>query len=95
MSASAGIREAAERCSATLRVVETENDAQSAADKLSQYLDRQKALPDVLIVGNNPILLGSLKQLQQRQIAIQRIWPDYLRRIRLGAAIKSAADGAQ
>ncbi|VCY86526.1 hypothetical protein BANRA_05265 [Escherichia coli] len=51
-------------------VVETENDAQSAADKLSQYLDRQKALPDALIAGNNPILLGSLKQLQQRQIAI-------------------------
>ena len=65
-----GIREAAERCGATLGVVETENDAQSAADKLSQYLDRQKALPDVLIAGNNPILLGSLKQLQQRQIAI-------------------------
>ena len=68
---------------ATLGVVETENDAQSAADKLSQYLDRQKALPDVLIAGNNPILLGSLKQLQQRQIAIpEDMAPDCLRRIR-------------
>lgn len=65
-----GIREAAERCGATLEVVETENDAQSAADTLSRYLDRQTSLPDALIAGNNPILLGSLKQLQRRQIAI-------------------------
>ena len=65
-----GIREAAEQCGATLEVLETENDAQSASEKLSQYLARGEALPDVLIAGNNPILLGSLNQLQQRQIAI-------------------------
>ncbi|MBA7847099.1 LacI family DNA-binding transcriptional regulator [Klebsiella sp. RHBSTW-00484] len=65
-----GIRESAECCGATLRVLETENDAHSASEKLSQYLDSQAQLPDVLIAGNNPILLGSLQQLQQRQIAI-------------------------
>ena len=67
-----GLRDAAKHCGAMLEVLETENDALSASDKLSQYIDKHAELPDVLIAGNNPILLGSLKQLQQRQITIPK-----------------------
>lgn len=65
-----GISDAAHRCGAKLQVLETDNDAVSASDKLGQYFDQREKLPDVLIAGNNPILLGSLKQLQQRGITI-------------------------
>lgn len=65
-----GIRDAASQCGATLTVLETDNDALSASEKLDHYLDRAGTLPDVLIAGNNPLLLGALKQLQQRQITI-------------------------
>ena len=70
MNASAVFARPRSAAAQRLKLSETENDAQSAADTLSRYLDRQTSLPDALIAGNNPILLGSLKQLQQRQIAI-------------------------
>lgn len=65
-----GLRDAASHCGAHLTVLETENDALSAAEKLGHYLASVEKMPDVLIAGNNPLLLGALKQLQQRQIAI-------------------------
>lgn len=65
-----GIRDAASQCGAALTVLETENDAHSASEMLGHYLAGVETLPDVLIAGNNPLLLGALKQLQQRQIVI-------------------------
>ncbi|NDL64927.1 LacI family DNA-binding transcriptional regulator [Acerihabitans arboris] len=65
-----GIREAARRHGAQLVVLESDNDTHSAYAKLGQYLEKTARLPDVLIAGNNPLLLGALKLLQDRRIAI-------------------------
>ncbi|MCU1531464.1 MAG: transcriptional regulator, LacI family [Arthrobacter sp.] len=64
-----GLREAATRYAAGLRVLETENDSQSAYETLSAYLDTPgQVLPRAIIAGNNPLLHGVLTVLQQRGI---------------------------
>jgi len=65
-----GIREAARRHGANLVVVESGNDTHSAYANLGQYLDNSARRPEVLIAGNNPLLLGALQLLQDRRIAI-------------------------
>ncbi|OON41324.1 LacI family transcriptional regulator [Izhakiella australiensis] len=65
-----GIRDCARQCGATLTLLETDNDAHSASEKLGQHLTQVQTLPDVLIAGNNPLLLGALQQLQRRKITI-------------------------
>jgi DNA-binding LacI/PurR family transcriptional regulator len=51
-------------------VVESANDAASAQDALKQYLDHAAHTPDVLIAGNNPMLLGALEHLSMRGLRI-------------------------
>lgn len=65
-----GIRDAAARHGADVVVLETENDSASAAKTLAAHLDKAGRLPQVLIVGNNPLLLGALKMLRDRGVSI-------------------------
>ena len=65
-----GIRDAAARHGARLSVIESDNDPASAAASLAQHLDGRGALPDVLITGNTPLLLGALNHLRERRIAV-------------------------
>ncbi|MFJ5698928.1 LacI family DNA-binding transcriptional regulator [Arthrobacter sp. NPDC093139] len=66
-----GLREAATKYGAALRVLETENDSDSAYKTLSGYLETPgQALPEAIIAGNNPLLHGVLTVLQQRGIAV-------------------------
>lgn len=56
-----GILEASRRCGATVHVLETQNDALSAEATLAAFMsDNADLPPDVLIAGNNPLLLGAL-----------------------------------
>jgi LacI family transcriptional regulator len=66
-----GLQEAALKHGARLRVLETENDAESAHRTLSAYLDAPaQTLPRAIIAGNNPLLHGVLTVLQERGIAV-------------------------
>lgn len=65
-----GIREAARIHGANLVVLESENDAASAYRTLANHLDTIDEQPRVLIAGNNPLLLGSMKLLFDRGTAI-------------------------
>jgi LacI family transcriptional regulator len=56
-----GLRDAANASGASLTVVESANDAVSAREALGIYLKEAGRLPDVLIAGNNPMLLGALE----------------------------------
>ncbi|MGV3576377.1 MAG: LacI family DNA-binding transcriptional regulator [Devosia sp.] len=67
-----GLRDAASAAGATLTVVESANDASSASKALAAHLDASGALPDVLIAGNNPMLLGALDQFRLRGLHIPR-----------------------
>ncbi len=65
-----GLRDSAMAHGARLTVIETENDAESAEATLAAHLDRTGALPDVLIAGNNPLVLGAMKLARARGIVI-------------------------
>jgi LacI family transcriptional regulator len=67
-----GLRDAAQLGGALLTVLESENDAVSAKRTLAAYFDAQTGLPDVLIAGNNPLLLGSLKLMRDRGLSVPR-----------------------
>jgi LacI family transcriptional regulator len=67
-----GLRDASGTASAELVVVESDNDAISASQALRTYLDGAIAVPDVLIAGNNPMLLGALEHLRLRGLSIPR-----------------------
>jgi len=67
-----GLRDAAASAGAGLIVVESANDAISASQALRGYLDAATAVPDVLIAGNNPMLLGALEHLRLRGLSIPR-----------------------
>lgn len=68
-----GLREAARRCGAELQVVESANNEESAQRGLSAALDaRNGRLPDVLIAGNSPLLLGALATMSARGIVAPR-----------------------
>lgn len=64
-----GICDAAARHGARVTILESENDAISAHRTLADHLGSD-ALPDVLIVGNNPLLLGAMKLLRDREIVV-------------------------
>ena len=66
----AGLREAAERYGASLTVVESENDVDSAAAALDAHLDATGIPPRALIAGNNPLLQGALRVLRGRDLRI-------------------------
>lgn len=59
-----GLRDAATGSGATLTVVESANDAVSAQAALRLHLATSNAMPEVLIAGNNPMLLGALEYLR-------------------------------
>nr|WP_280922932.1 LacI family DNA-binding transcriptional regulator [Rubellimicrobium aerolatum] len=61
-----GLRDAARQHGAEITVLESENDAAAARATLATYLDRAGPWPDVLIAGNNPLLLGALNLLRSR-----------------------------
>jgi LacI family transcriptional regulator len=65
-----GLRDAAQRHGATLTVLESDNDPAGAHRALAHHLEKNSQLPDVLIAGNNPILLGAMKLIKERQIRI-------------------------
>jgi len=65
-----GLRDAARRHDAEIVVLESENDAGAACATLAAYLDGPQARPDVLIAGNNPLLLGALSLLRSRGIRV-------------------------
>ncbi|MGV3573735.1 MAG: LacI family DNA-binding transcriptional regulator [Devosia sp.] len=65
-----GLRDAATAAGATLTVVESANDASSASKALAAHLDSTGQVPDVLIAGNNPMLLGALEHLRIRDLRI-------------------------
>ena len=65
-----GLRDAATAASAKLTVVESANDAASASKALAAHLDASGHVPDVLIAGNNPMLLGALEHLRIRGLSI-------------------------
>lgn len=65
-----GLRDAAMAAGAQLSVVESANDAASASGALKTYLDWAGQAPDVLIAGNNPMLLGAMEHLQARGLRV-------------------------
>lgn len=65
-----GLRDSAKSHGADLVVLESENDAESGHRTLGDHLDRTGRLPDVLIAGNNPLLLGAMKLAKDRGLSI-------------------------
>lgn len=65
-----GLREAAERAGASIKVLECENNAVAAAATLREHLIQQSERPDVLIAGNNPLLLGALGTFRELGIRV-------------------------
>lgn len=65
-----GLRDAAQASGAELIVVESANDASSASEALRAFLDAADVVPDVLIAGNNPMLLGALEHLRLRGLRV-------------------------
>ncbi|QFI70068.1 Transcriptional regulator, LacI family [Sinorhizobium alkalisoli] len=71
-----GLREAARRCGAEVQVIESANDAASARQILSDAFDaRGGKLPEVLIAGNSPLLLGALTTMRERGIIVPHDMP--------------------
>ncbi len=62
-----GLRAAALRHSATLTILDAENDPGSAAAALSEYL-ASGARPDAVIAGNNPLLQGVMGALSAHSL---------------------------
>jgi LacI family transcriptional regulator len=68
-----GLREAAQRHGATLRVLESDNDRESAYTTLGRYLDAPGVdVPRALIAGNNPMVHGALRAFADRGLAVPR-----------------------
>lgn len=65
-----GLSDAARVHDARLAVLESGNSATDAASTLAAYLDRTAPHPDVLIAGNNPLLLGAFGLLKERGIRV-------------------------
>jgi LacI family transcriptional regulator len=65
-----GLRDSAKTHSARVIVLESENDAVSARATLARHLDAVGRLPEVLVVGNNPLLLGALNLVRERAISV-------------------------
>lgn len=65
-----GLRDSAKIHGAMLAVLESENDAASGYQTLRDHFDTTGRLPDVLIAGNNPLLLGAMKLAKDHGIAI-------------------------
>ncbi|GAA2717516.1 LacI family DNA-binding transcriptional regulator [Micromonospora olivasterospora] len=66
-----GIRAAAQAYGVRLTVLESRNDAQSAYETLRGYLDAAGSpRPQAIIAGNNPIVHGTLRVLQEKGIRI-------------------------
>lgn len=65
-----GIRDAAARHAADLTVIECENNDLAAQEAFARHLEEAARLPDVLIAGNNPLLLGALKLCREKAIRI-------------------------
>nr|WP_255679425.1 LacI family DNA-binding transcriptional regulator [Jiella flava] len=66
-----GLRDAAAKAGATIEVVEAGNNAASASKALRDCLGRRGGrLPDILIAGNNPILLGAFQVARERNTII-------------------------
>ena len=65
-----GLRDSARTHGAELVVLESENDAEAGYRTLRDHLDRLGQLPDVLIAGNNPLLLGAMKLAKDRGAVI-------------------------
>lgn len=70
----AGLRDSAARHGARLTVIECENDPESAAGALAEYLERGagdgRSRPDVVIAGNNPLLQGCLTALRTAGVRV-------------------------
>lgn len=65
-----GIRDAAATHGAKLDILESENDPTSASSALRTYLSGLDYVPDVLITGNNPLLLGALNALRDLKLRV-------------------------
>ncbi|TCV67459.1 LacI family DNA-binding transcriptional regulator [Neorhizobium sp. S3-V5DH] len=65
-----GIRDAARLHGTHVEVIESENDPASASAALADYLAAQGRLPDVLITGNTPLLLGAMTLIRERAVRI-------------------------
>lgn len=65
-----GIREAAVKHEARLTIIDCENNDEAARQALDCYLRGNDDLPDVLIAGNNPLLLGALQNLRENDLRI-------------------------
>lgn len=64
-----GLREAARRAGAELQVVEAENSAAAGcAALMAAMAARKDRIPDVLIAGNSPLLLGAMTAMSQLSI---------------------------
>jgi LacI family transcriptional regulator len=67
-----GLVEAAVRHGAHLVVAESENDDKAAYAALAAHLDAHRPRPEVVIAGNNPMLLGALHLLRDRGMRVPR-----------------------
>lgn len=65
-----GLRDAARIHGANVVILESENDAASGYAKLANYMSKAGRAPQVLIAGNNPLLLGALNYFRDKQTRI-------------------------
>lgn len=65
-----GLRAAAEECEAEIRVLECGNNDVEACTEVIRFLDQNDYYPDVIIAGNNPILLGVMSALNRKSVDI-------------------------
>ncbi|KFI86443.1 Transcriptional regulator, LacI family [Bifidobacterium reuteri DSM 23975] len=65
-----GLLAAADECEAEIRVLECGNNREEACAAIHRFLDRDNFEPDVIIAGNNPILLGVMSALSERGIDV-------------------------
>lgn len=66
-----GLCDAAKQSNANIQIIEFPNDALSAEKVLTEFFYEQgDVVPDVLITGNSPILLGALTCLRKLKISI-------------------------
>lgn len=65
-----GLKDAAQLAGASINVLECTNDAEAARQTLHAYLTERSSQPDVLVAGNNPLLLGALGALRGLGIRI-------------------------
>jgi LacI family transcriptional regulator len=65
-----GIHDAAKRHGASLTVVVSENDPESAYKALSEHLDSATGPPRAVVAGNNPMVHGALRVLLDRELSV-------------------------